>query len=475
MAAAAVRACRSAARRRLRRRRRCAGHHVARCAARRPDASDRRPLVARASWPTPRRARAGHRQPAIPPRPRLHAGERTPGQRADVGYNDGMPPFLPFVRRWFTGPSREPTRPQREGWAAIASGRDTLIVAPTGSGKTLAAFLWALDHLHRLGAGGPPRGPRVRRLRLAAARAQQRHREEPARAAGRHPRRRRRRRPAACPRSGWRCAPATRWPPPRQAMTRRPPHVLITTPESLYILLTSQRFRPALAQAPLRHRRRGPRAAWPASAAPTWRCRSSGCRRWSRRDEPGARPQRIGCSATVRPVEDALAFLTGATARDPVVVDAGLLARPRRAGRRAGGRLPHRDQRHGLGRGAAADRRAGPGPPHDAGLRPEPPRRRAAGPRPQRPHRRRPGGGPPRLALAPGPAGGREPAEGRRAARAGRHLLAGARHRRGRHRSRRPGAVAAQRRRRAAARRPRRPPALAHLARAGSWSPRARS
>src|SRR5205085_9017740 len=63
----------------------------------------------------------------------------------------GMPAFLPFVRRWFESTFTEPTPPQREGWEAIASGRDTLIVAPTGSGKTLAAFLWTLDHLHRLG------------------------------------------------------------------------------------------------------------------------------------------------------------------------------------------------------------------------------------------------------------------------------------------------------------------------------------
>ena len=62
-----------------------------------------------------------------------------------------MADFLPFVRRWFDATFAEATRPQREGWEAIASGRDTLIVAPTGSGKTLAAFLWALDHLHRLG------------------------------------------------------------------------------------------------------------------------------------------------------------------------------------------------------------------------------------------------------------------------------------------------------------------------------------
>ena len=74
-----------------------------------------------------------------------------------------MPEFLPFVRRWFTGAFTEATRPQREGWEAIATGHDTLIVAPTGSGKTLAAFLWALDHLHRLGAEGPEPLP-VRRV-----------------------------------------------------------------------------------------------------------------------------------------------------------------------------------------------------------------------------------------------------------------------------------------------------------------------
>ena len=65
-----------------------------------------------------------------------------------------MPQFLPFVRQWFEQTFAEPTPPQRQGWDAIASGRDTLIVAPTGSGKTLAAFLWALDHLHTLARDG---------------------------------------------------------------------------------------------------------------------------------------------------------------------------------------------------------------------------------------------------------------------------------------------------------------------------------
>src|SRR5262245_54851269 len=65
-----------------------------------------------------------------------------------------MPDFLPFTRRWFAETFAGPTPPQRDGWDAIASGRDTLIVAPTGSGKTLAAFLWTLDHLHRLAIEG---------------------------------------------------------------------------------------------------------------------------------------------------------------------------------------------------------------------------------------------------------------------------------------------------------------------------------
>jgi ATP-dependent Lhr-like helicase len=105
-------------------------------------------------------------------------------------------------------------------------------------------------------------------------------------------------------------------------MTRRPPHVLITTPESLYILLTSQGFRPALAQArfvivdevhALMGGKRGSHLALSLERLQAL----------VQDVAPGARPQRIGLSATVRPVEDALAFLTGTSARDPVIVDAG--------------------------------------------------------------------------------------------------------------------------------------------------------
>ncbi|HEY7366109.1 MAG TPA: DEAD/DEAH box helicase [Methylomirabilota bacterium] len=233
------------------------------------------------------------------------------------------PGFLPFVRRWFDTAFTEPTRPQQEGWPAIASGRDTLIVAPTGSGKTLAAFLWTLDHLHRLALEGRLED-RVYVVYVSPLRALNNDIEKNLRA----------------PLAGIRAAAALdglhlpevrvavrtgdTLAPQRQAMTRRPPHVLITTPESLYILLTAERFRPALAQArfvivdevhALMGSKRGAhlglsleRLQALAEAGPA-----------------GARPQRIGCSATVRPVEDALAFLTGTTGGEAVVIDAGFL------------------------------------------------------------------------------------------------------------------------------------------------------
>ena len=232
-----------------------------------------------------------------------------------------MPAFLPFVRRWFTDTFAEATRPQREGWEAIASGRDTLIVAPTGSGKTLAAFLWALDHLHRLGAEGRLED-RVYVVYVSPLRALNNDIEKNLRE----------------PLAGIRAAAAAdgltlpevrvavrtgdTLAAARQAMTRRPPHVLITTPESLYILLTSQGFRPALAQTrfvivdEVHAMLAGKRGAHLALSLERLQALVE-------TTTPGARPQRIGCSATVRPIEDALAFLTGSTARDPIVIDAG--------------------------------------------------------------------------------------------------------------------------------------------------------
>src|SRR6266481_3880928 len=231
-----------------------------------------------------------------------------------------MADFLPFIRRWFDETFAEATRAQREGWEAIASGRDTLIVAPTGSGKTLASFLWALDYLHRLGLERRLED-RVYVVYISPLRALNNDIEKNLRA----------------PLAGIRAAaeaqgldlPEVRvavrtgdtLAAQRQAMTRRPPHILITTPESLYILLTSAGFRPALSRArfvivdevhALLGSKRGAHLALSLE------------RLQALVQEAGdPRPQRIGCSATVRPVEEALAFVTGATAREPVIVDAG--------------------------------------------------------------------------------------------------------------------------------------------------------
>ncbi len=232
-----------------------------------------------------------------------------------------MADFLPFIRRWFDETFAEATRPQREGWEAIASGRDTLIVAPTGSGKTLAAFLWALDHLHRL-ALDRQLEDRVYVVYVSPLRALNNDIEKNLRA----------------PLAGIRAAAAAdgltlpevrvavrtgdTLAAQRQAMTRRPPHVLITTPESLYILLTSERFRPALAHArflivdeihALMGSKRGAHLALSLE-----RLQALADARGA-----GSRPQRIGCSATVSPIESALAFLTGATGAGAVTIDAG--------------------------------------------------------------------------------------------------------------------------------------------------------
>jgi ATP-dependent Lhr-like helicase len=229
-----------------------------------------------------------------------------------------MPQFLPFVRRWFDQAFGEPTQPQRDGWEAIASGHDTLIVAPTGSGKTLASFLWALDHLHRLALEGRL-DDRVHVVYVSPLRALNNDIEKNLRAPMAGIRAAAAAEGLALPevrvavRTGDTLAAA------RQAMTRKPPHVLITTPESLFILLTSERFRPALAGVrfvivdEVHALLGGKRGAHLALSLERLQALAGAAHR----------PQRIGCSATVRPVEDALAFLTGTTARDSVIVDAG--------------------------------------------------------------------------------------------------------------------------------------------------------
>src|SRR5262245_44511286 len=149
-------------------------------------------------------------------------------------------PFHPVVQKWFSDTLGSPTAAQRDGWAAIREGRHTLIAAPTGSGKTLAAFLTALDELFREGLAAPlPDEVRVVYVSPLKALSADIHKNLA------EPRRGIRRiaeelgieppRITAAVRTG--DTPQTE----RAAMLRKPPHILVTTPESLYLLLTAER------------------------------------------------------------------------------------------------------------------------------------------------------------------------------------------------------------------------------------------
>ncbi|MFB3048964.1 MAG: DEAD/DEAH box helicase, partial [Acidimicrobiia bacterium] len=210
--------------------------------------------------------------------------------------------FSAPTRAWFSATFSEPTAAQYDGWPAIASGRHTLIHAPTGSGKTLAAFLWALDRLAT--APTPPERERCRVLYISPLKALAHDVDRNLRA----------------PLTGIRLA-ATRLgidlpqistgmrtgdtpQRDRQAMLRHPPDILITTPESLYLMLTS-RAREILQPVKwvivdeihsIAGTKRGSHLALSLErlAAIT-------------DDEP----QRIGLSATQRPLDDIAAFLGG--------------------------------------------------------------------------------------------------------------------------------------------------------------------
>jgi ATP-dependent Lhr-like helicase len=206
-----------------------------------------------------------------------------------------------------------PTAPQREGWPAIRAGRHVLISAPTGSGKTLAAFLSAIDALVKEASALPDEtrvlyvsplkalGNDVQK-NLAAPLAELRERDPSL------PEVRVLVRSGDTPQSE------------RAGMTKRPPHILVTTPESLYILLTSEGGRKLLGtvrsvivdeiHAVLGDKR-----------GSHLRSRSSACRLWVERAQ-GREPQRIGLSATQKPLSAVADFLGGG-GRAVTMVDQG--------------------------------------------------------------------------------------------------------------------------------------------------------
>ena len=221
----------------------------------------------------------------------------------------------PVVQEWFVARFDTPTEPQEQGWPHILAGRTTLISAPTGSGKTLAAFLACIDSLVRTALAGNLTD-RTEILYVSPLKALgnyiQKNLEGPlaeiTALAGQKgllmPQIR------VAVRTGDTLAHE------RQAMLRRPPHILVTTPESLYILLTAQRSREILRDVKtiivdeihaVADDKRGAHLMLSLE----------------RLDALTGMPAvRIGLSATQKPIETVAHFLTGSQP-DPVVVNVG--------------------------------------------------------------------------------------------------------------------------------------------------------
>jgi ATP-dependent Lhr-like helicase len=150
--------------------------------------------------------------------------------------------FHPLVSRWFAENLGEPTAPQAAGWAHIAEGRNTLIASPTGSGKTLAAFLWSINRLVE-GASSGTLEDRTSVVYVSPLKALgndiEKNLQEPLAAIQKLAEE------EGTPLPEIRVAVRSGDTPARERdlMIKRPPHILITTPESLYILLTAERSR----------------------------------------------------------------------------------------------------------------------------------------------------------------------------------------------------------------------------------------
>ena len=230
--------------------------------------------------------------------------------------------FHPAVQHWFEQRFGTSTDPQELGWPAIQSGAHTLIAAPTGSGKTLAAFLASLDQLFHDGLAGTLKDE-IRVLYVSPLKALSndihKNLEEPLAGI----------RAALCASEGRDVnvraevrtgdTPAAK----RQAIARMPPHILVTTPESFYLLLTSPRARRLLTTVrtlivdeihALVGNRRGSHLALSMERLASL---------------TNAPLQRIGLSATQKPIEEVARFLVGARHLDEIgnarctIVDCG--------------------------------------------------------------------------------------------------------------------------------------------------------
>ncbi|HYP14636.1 MAG TPA: DEAD/DEAH box helicase [Bryobacteraceae bacterium] len=224
--------------------------------------------------------------------------------------------FDPLVLEWFSTRFGHATEPQLQGWPKIAAGQDVLISAPTGSGKTLAAFLICLDQLVRAARAGTLSSETsvvyVSPLK-ALSNDVQRNLEVPlaeiaALAAAKGI-------PLEPIRTAVRTGDTPAW--QRQQMLKQPPHILVTTPESLFILMTAERSRAMLCKTrtvivdeihAMADDKRGSHLALTLSRLDAL-VNAAG----------SSKPQRIGLSATVRPIEAVAEYLSESTS----VVDVG--------------------------------------------------------------------------------------------------------------------------------------------------------
>jgi ATP-dependent helicase Lhr and Lhr-like helicase len=222
----------------------------------------------------------------------------------------------PLVQEWFVRRFATPTEPQEQGWPHILAERTTLISAPTGSGKTLAAFLACIDRLVRKAVAGELQD-RTEVLYISPLKALgndiQKNLEVPLgeilELAGE--------RGLLMPEIRTRVRTGDTLIEERRAMLKRPPHILVTTPESLYILLTAERSRAILRDVEtvivdeihaVADDKRGSHLTLSLE------------RLEALTHHP---PARIGLSATQKPIEDVARFLTGSGRPDPVIVNVG--------------------------------------------------------------------------------------------------------------------------------------------------------
>ncbi len=215
---------------------------------------------------------------------------------------EALDAFSPATRAWFTESFTAPTSVQHEAWRAIARGDHALVVAPTGSGKTLAAFLWAIDRLHATGADAATSGTKVVYLSPLKALGVdvERNLRAPlvgiARTAAAHG--------FEVPEVSVGVRSGDTLPAVRRSLVTHPPEILITTPESLFLMLTSA----------ARETLRGVETVIVDEIHAL-----AGTKRGAhlalsleRLDAITAAPvQRIGLSATVRPHEEVARFLSG--------------------------------------------------------------------------------------------------------------------------------------------------------------------